>query len=408
MSQTQPITNTTMAAQPATVPNNIVSIAVPQQSYAAKVNAMYSSSASNIVSLDQRYKQTLATMGPNVQAMIVSMIAQSIAEFSRNNPHIKQWLDLKLAEAKEAALSDINIDTTMQRLLDLHWVAIILAKFKSTMVVPIQVYLDDSGRTCAWDGQHTAIMLWIICTQVLKMDPNDVKIPVNVYTSSKKSEIRENFVSLNGGEGKKMLDLIDIWQQQIFGVKIDGSKNPKWIETEKKQQILEKWDLFVTHDKFNNAHMPGAITRLQEINKYDTEVVDWLCNYLSTVMGTNRPADEKEVVMMAYFFGRCRYDRVKVDDAYIKSIAAATTMLWNADFSYNGPFWAKVGDAYKNWHDEQKRLGYIDPTVEAKVSKEPLHGMPFLIAQLAKSVPGINLPHHNSNSQFTPDAADLF
>lgn len=408
MSQTQQLITPTTAAIAANVPNNIINIASTPQSHASKINALYSSSASNIVTLEQRYKQTLASMGPNVQAMIVQMITQSINEFVRNNPHIKKWVDLKLAQAKDAALSDINIDTTMQRLLDLHWVAILLARFKSTMVVPIQIYLDESGKICAWDGQHTAIMLWIICTQILKMDPKDVEIPVNIYSSSKKAEIRENFIELNGGAGKKMLDLIDIFQQQIFGVRIDGSKNPKWVETEKKQQILEKWDLFVTHDKFNNAHLPGAITRLQEINKYDTVVVDWLCNYLSTVMGTTRPADEKEVVMMAYFFGRCRYEKISVDDAYIKSVAATTTMLWNADFSYNGPFWDKVGDAYLNWHDDQKQRGFIDPNIDPRLSKEPLHGMPFFIAQLAKSIPGIRLPHHNSNSQFTPDPADLF
>ena len=396
-----------MPANAANLPNNIINIPA-QQSYAAKVNAMYSSSHSNIVTLEDRYNQTLDVMGPNMKAMVLQMITQSINEFKRNNPHIKKWLDLKLAEAKEAALSDIHIDTTMQRILDLYWVAILLAKFKSTMVVPVQIYMDESDRICAWDGQHTAIMLWIICTKVLNMKPEDVKIPVNIYSSSKKSEIRENFISLNGGEGKKNMDLIDIWQQQTFGVRIDGSKNPKWEETEKKQTILEKWDLFVTHDKFNNAHMPGAISRLQEINKYDPEVVDWLCNYLSTVMSTNRPADEKEVVMMAYFFGRCRYERIPVDDAYIKSIAATTTVLWNADFSYNGPFWDRVGTAYRNWHEDQKARGYVAPGIEARLSKEPIHGMPFLVAQLAKSIPNIKLPHHNSNSPFTPDPADLF
>ena len=48
-------------------------------------------------------------------------------------------------------------------------------------------------------------------------------------------------------------------QQKVYGVPVDGSTNPSWLETEQKQQMLEKHKLFVTADKFDNTHEVGAI-----------------------------------------------------------------------------------------------------------------------------------------------------
>ena len=376
------------------------------KTYASKVNAYYGTNATNCVLLKDRFTSAMGTLPPHSAAISQHMINASIVEFTRNNPTIKRWDDLHLAQSMYVPLYEIFIDTTMQRMLDLHWVAKLLAKFKSTKVVPIQVYKDPlTGKLCAWDGQHTAILLWIICTQILKLDPATVMVPVNIYHSNKKSEMRECFLDLNSSAGKKSLDIIDHWIQQVFGVRIDNSTNPRWVLTEKKQTILEEFDMFVTHDKYNNEHMPGAITRIQELNSIDDmDTIKCLVEYLSiTTMGV-RPAIEKEVVMMAYFFNRCRLENVPVNSAYVKQVASTMLVLCNSDFSPTGPFWAQAKLAYDAWHNIQPYNMGIDP----KLSKEPVHGFPFLLAQLAKSIPGIKLPRNNSNSNFMPAATDLF
>lgn len=373
-------------------------------SFAAKVNAMYESNASNCIKLQDRYSQSMQALPQQSGKFVQYMIDQSIDEFTRRYPNLREWQDLNLAQAMYVNIGDIHIDTTMQRQLDLHWVAKILSKFKSTQVVPIQVYVDEEGRLCAWDGQHTAVMLWLICVQALNLDPDKTKVPVNIYPSSKKSEMRECFLSLNGPDGKKVLDLIDHWMQQVFGVRIDKSDNPEWITTNKKQKILEKYDLFVTHDKFGNSHMPGAISRLQEVHKLDLVTLDWLCHYLSLVMQNNRPADEKEMVMMAHFFGRAKSDGIKVNEAYINKLAAVALSLWDADFSHDGKFWRQVNMAYRRWHASRPEKDFINP----RLTKEPLHGMPFLAAQLRKSMPEFVIPTSQSNSEFCPDEGDLF
>ncbi len=384
--------------------NNQKTTSVAPLNYAAQANAYYKTTTNNCVSLDVRFQDTINAMPPHDQMTVNHMIAQSVAEFKRQYSHVKSWEDLTLAQAVYVPLYDIFIDTTMQRMLDLHWVAKILAKFKTTKVVPIQVYRDDSGRLCAWDGQHTAMMLWLICVHVLKLNPADVKVPVNIYSSSKKSEMRECFLDLNSSEGKKTLDLIDHWMQQVFGVRVDNSKNPEWVETEKKQSLIESYNLFVTHDKFNNAHMPGAISRLQEVNKLGLKPLTWLCKYLDAVMNGQRPVVEKEMVMMSHFFLRCYVDNIPVDDNYIQQLASIALLNWNGDFSPEGRFWAQVKVAYDRWHASNPMNGMITP----KLSKEPIHGFPFLLAQLAKSMPGAALPRNTSNSNFWPANKDLF
>ena len=283
------------------------------------------------------------------------------------------------------------------------------------MVVPIQVYKDTNGVMQAWDGQHTLLTLWIIATQIFDEDPNTLTIPINLYKSNQKSEMRHSFISHNGGDGKLKLDAIDIFEQQVFGIRVDKSTNPDWAETEQKQTYLEEHGLFVTAAKFGDTHMPGAITRLQEINKMHPISVKWLSQYLSAVGCTTRPAVEKEVVMMGYFFDKCRIAKINVTDSYIAKLANVTTSLWGADFSPTSRFWVKAERAYKNWHTivntkldaNGKEIETSGKKIEPRFDKNPPQGMPFLLAQLKKSFDGAVF-ESQSSSEFTPAVTDLF
>lgn len=373
-------------------------------SYASMKNAQYNHGASAAIKLQDRWNQTFNSLPQHVQHAISQNLSQLILEFKRRFPNIQKWEDLCLAQSVEIPLDEIWIDDTMQRQLDIFWVLKILSQFSAIKVVPIQVYRETDGKVLGWDGQHTAILLWVICTQILGLDPKDVKIPVNIYHSSKKSEMRDNFITLNSTAGKKSLGLIDIWEQMIYGVRIDGSRNPEWITAERKQAIIEKYDLFVTDKKFNDTDMPGAISRLQEINKYSIETIENLMHYLSLVTCGQRAVAEKEMVMMSLFFERCRLANIKVDHAYIAELAMVADTLWGADFTPYGKFWNKAQVAYLNWHSK-----YVQSVTaaEPRFQKEPPHGMPFLLAQLGKSF-SRPIPANTSNSPFVPEAKDLF
>jgi len=374
------------------------------KTYAQTKNARYTSTKSNIRSIKQRWDETYNKLPAYYQSIVDGQLEAAKSEFKRRNPNRKKFQDLLLAEAKSAIMDSVKIDGTMQRQLDIMWVLKIINQFMETLVVPIQVYRPNPTKDefLAWDGQHTLVALWLIATHIFEEDPSTLTIPVNMYQSSLKAEMRANFIIINGREGKKPLDLIDIWEQMIFGVRVDQSKNPLWVEAEQKQQSIEKWGLFVTAKKFGDDEEAGAVTRLQEINKLDVASVAHLCQYLAMSTQLSRPVEEKEMVMMAHYFEQCRLRGIVVDAKYINKLASVAITLWDADFSPNGKFWIKASNAYHNWHNANSGT-----TWSGRFNKEPVHGFPFLVDQLKKSL-GLPVPRNNSKSEFRPASSDLF
>lgn len=376
------------------------------QTYAAQKNARFSLTASQIRTVKQRWDETFNVLPRNQQMAIVSALNAAIAEFRRRHPNIKGTKDLKkqLARAWTVKMSQVCIDDTMQRQLNIAWVLTLLNIFVATKVIPIHVYQPDPNQELylAWDGQHTLVLLWLICTQIFAEDPADFEIPVNVYASHQKAEMRGCFIDLNSEEGKKMLDLFDKIEQMIYGVRVDGSLNPSWVLAERKQSIVESRGLFLTSKKFGDDHMPGAISRMQEINKMDTESLEWLCDYLVAVGAQHRAVEEKEMVMMAYFFERCRLAKLKLSPQQVYDIAGLAMQKWGADFTPTGRFWAKVGIAYGNWHSQ------IGAYTFPRCSKEPIHGYPFLAEQIKRDLKGFAKLSSDTNSEFIPATGDLF
>lgn len=377
---------------------------ISTKTYAQIKNAQYSSTKSNVRTIKQRWDETYNRLPAYYQLLVDTQLEAAKAEFKRRNPNIKKFKDLALAEAKSAIMNSVGVDGTMQRQLDIMWVLKIINQFLATLVVPIQVYRPNSSKEefLAWDGQHTLVALWLIAVHIFEENPEDIVIPVNIYQSSLKAEMRANFIIINGREGKKPLDAIDIWEQMIYGVRVDRSQNPIWIEAEKKQKSIEKWGLFVTAKKFGDDEEMGAITRLQEINKLDTQCVEQLCQYLAMSTQLQRSVDEKEMVMMACYFDRCRLDGIVVDSKYVANLANTTRALFDADFTPNGPFWIKASNAYHNWHNANSGSAW-----SGRFNKEPVHGFPFLIAQLRKSL-NEDIPRNASKSEFYPAQEDLF
>lgn len=388
-------------------------IANSTQNYAAIRNKRFSNKQGLSVTIAKRWNDLIAAMTTTEQASVQQQLNNAIAEFQRRMPHVKSWSDLDLVESKTVTMTAIYIDVTIQRLLDVNWVLKILNKFKETMVMPISLYKDDNGVYHARDGQHTLIMLWLVATKILGENPDNIQIPVNIYKDKTRAEVRENFITSNS-DGKLPLDAFDIYEQKVTGVRVDGSKNPEWLDAERKQQHIENNGLFITAKKFGDDDQSGAISRLHEINKMSVDAVKNCCEYLKLVGCDKRPVDEKEMVMMGQFFDRCYHaeqfyktnkkdnpPNVVVTTAFIKDLATTTTKLWDADFAPDSKFWKKGAVAYSNWH---KTTGI---NTKPKFLSEPVHGLPFMLACLNKHFSYV-IPENRSTSEFTPDEKDLF
>jgi hypothetical protein len=388
-------------------------------SYASNWNEQYHDEDSFYVDLKERLNQTILALPYTVQQSIRSAIKNACAIFEKDNPNFIKFEDIELCEAVMRPLSDILIDITMQRKLDIAWVLSIIKNFREVQIQPIRIYkvkeetrfqaTGKNGLYASWDGQHTAMALYILCVYVFDQDPSKIMVPTVVTKASKKADIRKNFISENSEEGKKLLHDIDLFMQMIYGVNVDKSQDPDWKESAQKQVYLEQADLFVTHEKFNNINQSGAISRMQEISHYNSDIVRKFTLYAATVMPEGgRPIASQEIEIMCAWFDMAKRAGVDYSDEEIVDLASHINLLFGANFHESSEFWDKARKAYENWWnayydgiDEEYRPSRMS------FSKNWRNGGTFLWYQLKKTWEG-RIPRLNINTQFKPYSKDLY
>lgn len=384
-----------------------------QKSHAQIVNEQYLKADSHFVTLQERLNDALK-QAPVYVAQLTAMVD----EFKRRNSKWTLFTDLELCKAIQVPMDKILIDTTMQRSLNLRHVLKILQYFKSTMAMAIQVYEDEArpGYYIAWDGQHTAISLYIILTKVFGAQVARALVPVVVYNVKHKLEIRRNFILLNG-DAKEELDFIDKYKQQVYGVKTDKADDPEWVATALKNDYLASAGLFATHAKFGDDEEPGAFTLLADTlmskslkTRKDPEVTRMFAEYWS-YLNQERAVEPKEARQLYEYFNLCFEQGITVDEQYLLTFVAFTKDNFAADFGPNGPFWDKVRMAYTSWYTHANE-GTADVDVNGNIivrgfTTEMRTGIPFLIAQLKKST-DLAVPTYSANNGFTVNKKDLW
>ena len=394
-------------------------MATATQSYAAQRNAVYQNSSSNLVDLVQRLNDTIAAMPLQAQRNWQSKLAKALTTFKRNNPGLKSINEPKfrLCKSLMGKLKDIQIDTTMQREPNLQWVLTIIENFRAYQAQPIQVYETATGMG-AWDGQHTSLALYLIATQALGMNFEDVEVPINIYDILSRGEIRSNFINNNTtvgkNAGKKPLDIIDIIQQMIYGVEVDGVTEQEWVDAHAKWVALANAGMFMTADKFNDTDQIGAISRLNEINDSSVNVVKKFAVYGQYVVGLQqRPINTKEIPIIMEFLNICEQQDINYTDVEIEDLAQHCVDLFDANFDAKGPFWDVAHQANLNAYNKANKgvPKHLWPDAPRN-SKNVPQGIAFFWHQLQKSwVPtqgkGFKFPKQPF-SVYQPDAKDLF
>jgi hypothetical protein len=405
-------------------PQPIVAPATPTTTYASQVNSKFHNKASLFVNIKDRIDQTITALPYSKQVSIRAVLKNACMAFQKRFPNRTKFADLELVEALERPMMDILIDTTMQRMLMLNWVAFIVANFRDVQAQPIQIYKIADKKVAeeldyypigddlyaSWDAQHTLAALYIIAVWIFQEDPSKISVPVNIYKVTTKAEIRKTFVTGNTDAGKKLLDDIDIFQQQVYGVRIDGNNDPVWIEAEKKQQYIEQADLFVTADKFGDTLMPGAISRMQEIKHYSSDIIRKFCLYAATVQpAAGRPIASQEIEIMCAWFDMARTSGIDYTDEEIVDLSLHILSLpFQADFHESSVFWDRARMAYTNWWNayySQVPAEYVPSRMS--FTKNWRNGGTFLFHQLRKTWKG-RMPKLNISTPFQPMVKDLF
>jgi hypothetical protein len=382
------------------------------------INARYNTNTSVFVSAKQRIDEYCKAVPGAMDELL-----HAIRTFKGNNPNLLVS-DIKLARAAEAILANLRIDDTMNRPLDWEHVLKIIRDFAETRVLAVNVYEDPAAPGCliAWDGQHTTIVLYIIYCMIYDESASNVIIPVVIAPSNDKAAIRENFIILNtdeaDGGGKKSLDPLDLYSQKVFGVRMDSSTNTDWATQERKQQMLEAADLFLTSTAYQNTDAAGAITQVAAIIDEDALIVNKFCKYwIERKKFENRHVESKELIMMNNFFRACADEEIDVSNKYIEDM---TSIFWNAfECEFTGQkglnkFWRKLDLAYNNWYDklyavpapgdDDTRPKRLDMTKNGK--HQDTFGTTFMIAILKKKGFKHQLP--KPLVDFKPAKADIW
>lgn len=376
--------------------------------HAHTINGRYLKSTSHFVSLQQRLADALKS-----SPVFVNMLTAMVDEYKRRHANWLKFADLNLCKAIMVPMDKILIDTTMQRSLNLRHVLNILQHFRSTMTMAIQVYEDEDrpGHYIAWDGQHTAVTLYIILTKVFGEQTAKTMVPVVVYNVRHKLEIRRNFILLNG-DAKEELDFIDKYIQMVFGVKIDKADDQEWKDTALKNDYFAAAGLFATHSKFGDEDQPGAFTLLADTlmskslkTRKHPEVTRMFAQYWS-FLNQQRPVEPKEARQLYEYFNLCYEQKIVVDDAYLLDLVAFTKNNFGADFGPNGPFWDKVKMSYESWYAKANPESFAEFGLKG-FTTEMRTGIPFLIAQLKKSTK-LKVPAFTPNNGFTVNKKDLW
>lgn len=385
--------------------------------HAQKINSLYDVAESNFVTLQERLEKALAKA-----PFFKSQLEATVDEFRRRNcspPSVRGWTkfaDINIAKAIQVPFNKIQIDETMQREINMRHILKILSYFSESMVMAIQVYEDPDNpdNYIAWDGQHTAIALHIILTKVFGERAATAMVPVVIYSSTQKIQIRKNFILLNG-DAKETLDFIDIYKQQVYGVKVDKAKVedfPDWHGTALKNDYFRDAGLFATNAKFGDEDEPGAFTLLADTlmskslkTRKDPEVTRMFAQYWA-YLNEARPVRAKEARQLYEYFNLCFEQGITVDNDYLLKMVTFTKEFFEANFGEDGVFWDKVKMAYTRWYAQANAESYAEFGLKG-FTTEMRTGIPFLIAQMRKST-DLATPKYTPNNGFTVVAEDLW
>lgn len=400
--------------------------------YAASQNARFSNSNANLVDLVQRLNDTVNALPPGAQRNWHTSIRRAISVFKKNHPGLKSLnipgrTELNrqmfpICQSIDRPLSSIWIDTTMQRQPDLKWIVHIIENFRAYQAQPIQVYKATADTYGGWDGQHTALALYLIAVIGLGMKFEEVMVPINEYALHTRGQLRGTFISNNSVTGKmagkKALDLIDIVEQMIYGVECDGVTDPDWVAVHEKWKHIKAAGMFLTSDKFNNTDETGAISRLNEFLDASVEVIRQFSVYGEYIIDNQasarikRPINTKEIPIIIEFLNACELDNVRLSDDDVRDLAQHCIDLFDANFDSKADYWKFVYQAIVNsWTKYNKQNGIPKAAwgKQPSNSKNTPQGYNFFWHQLSTSwAPqrGIQMPKRPSYI-YVPDTKDL-
>jgi len=170
---------------------------------------------------------------------------------------------------------DIDINVDIQRLLEISHVASIIELFDPRIIQPVNViYIKETGRYSAWDGQQSSATFAILYyfgmidenTKIqCKVVDDDLEVPGSDLVGEAVGNY--GFRRLNGN-GRKPVDVYFTHRSRVNGVRRYGSCLREDQQSHEIQEIIERHHMFTAPsiDAQNNKAKPGMITYITGVN----------------------------------------------------------------------------------------------------------------------------------------------
>lgn len=332
----------------------MMSFTLQNSTYADQINATYHSDEDLFVTIEQRLAELYAKDSD------LEMLFRSLAEgmvaamgYKTYDDMLKDVVGMGEIQYVPATICDIN--DTMQRWPDRENLIDIVSEFNPDFVNRIRTYLDskrkdgETLRHVAWDGQHTAIALYIIGVYGFGLRPSKVNVPVDQYPGDDRAAIRRRFVEFNSGRTSKKLEAIDLFKQYVAGFRHDGL-NEFWNQRcVKLQEYFEKYGFFATSEKFGDEKRPGAWSRMTEImnRNFPVEVFERVM-YYHKASNADSQFVALEIDNMSHFVRQCMNDGIVVTDEYLDEMVSTLAKVTNNTWAKGSVKHRKVQAAYQN------------------------------------------------------------
>jgi hypothetical protein len=324
--------------------------------YADEANQVYQVGDSNFLDLGQRLETSFHKPEDKTRLKnVVNKLRQYIQTCD-----ITSWDQWKFVQSQSVSLDKILIDTTIQRELKVSWVLEILDNFRAIEINPIRVYADANrpGAWSCWDGQHTAIVLYVLAKYVMKVNPAKVQIPVNIYQTDQKPEMRQSFISQNGGSGNLDMDDVELHRQYVLAYRVDG--NARYADNHRIQCALERNKLFVCAPHSQESYQPGAISNCgpELLNpKYKVQHKENFCSLMDALGCNNDAIDAKEPWIWIWYFQWCEMSGVKVDQQYLDDLSDCINDIYEDQYSADRLV-SRAKHSYEEWLKKNNVYGY--------------------------------------------------
>ena len=325
--------------------------------YAQEYNNRFTPSHNVVVNIADRIEQTLA-LNPQ-RAFLEKQLEHALRGWRVRNKNLLandcEMFFAQLQEAALAGLGDIMINLQLQRIPSIEDITRYISRYNGFRVQPIKVYrCSKTGKLVCWDGQHTVIMLWLIITRVLKLNPAEVQIPVAISNCDDPAMMREALIGENSEEGSRMFDDVDLIDQYVYSVEFENSPDEKRQSVHNKYMALASRGMFIHNPRMFNSNYPGALTRTEEFMdpKYDDVVTDYFADWCVALNEAGRSFGGTEVDLMYSYFQACVNEGIDVDLDYIYDVAEVCKRVRGDDFD-GAMFWNRCKNSYAAWFAKQ-------------------------------------------------------